>query len=366
MSVVHASEALSQALAEPSRRAILEALRYGRKSVSELVEITQLKQPNVSNHLAKMRREGIVRAERNGRNIYYVIAMPIADFILRMHEYAFNPLGNVEYPSLMEAEPPSTGAPHWVGRQGEFDVPDLPAALKTGARDELASGTVTLAEWRTGFFRCLGTGDEKRANALVGMMLARRMEIETIYGEIFQWAMTRIGEKYIQGLIGEAHEHLATEMVERMMAKVSQFYSPIGRNGRESILGCVVGNYHSLGLRMLSDALNTRGWETRFLGANVPTDSFASMVAADRTDLVVVSCAMEEHVPEAERLLRRLHALRETGPDYSFEIAVGGAYINAHPDAMSGLRIDFTSPGLTDFCRTVDLRFGKPQTRSRH
>ena len=46
----------------------MEHLRVGRKSVSELVHLTHLKQPNVSNHLAKMREQGLVRAERSGRN----------------------------------------------------------------------------------------------------------------------------------------------------------------------------------------------------------------------------------------------------------------------------------------------------------
>src|SRR5579862_7672418 len=87
----HDPDFLSLALAEPSRRALLENLRFGRKSVTELVTATNLKQPNVSNHLAKMRQQGIVRAERIGRQVYYSLAMPFADVLLRMHELAANP-----------------------------------------------------------------------------------------------------------------------------------------------------------------------------------------------------------------------------------------------------------------------------------
>ena len=83
---MHNPDVLSQALAEPSRRAILESLRFGQKSVTELVVATRLKQPNVSNHLAKMRVQNIVRAERIGRQVYYSIAMPVADLLLRLHE----------------------------------------------------------------------------------------------------------------------------------------------------------------------------------------------------------------------------------------------------------------------------------------
>ena len=81
-------DVLSQALAEPSRRALLENLRYGQKTVTQLVVATSLKQPNVSNHLAKMKQQGIVRAERIGRQVYYSLSAPFADVLMRMHEIA--------------------------------------------------------------------------------------------------------------------------------------------------------------------------------------------------------------------------------------------------------------------------------------
>src|ERR1044072_9281712 len=63
-------------LAEPSRRLILAELRGGPKTVTELVEATGLKQPNVSNHLAKMRHRGTVRATKVGRQVYYTLSSP--------------------------------------------------------------------------------------------------------------------------------------------------------------------------------------------------------------------------------------------------------------------------------------------------
>jgi DNA-binding transcriptional ArsR family regulator len=85
------TECASIALAERSRRALLENLRNGQKAVTELLCATQLKQPNVSNHRAKMRMQGIVRAERIGRQVYYPVAMPFADVLLRMYKYASSP-----------------------------------------------------------------------------------------------------------------------------------------------------------------------------------------------------------------------------------------------------------------------------------
>lgn len=61
-------------LADPSRLAILSALREGRRSVGELVELTGLGQPNVSAHLSCLVECGLVHREPEGRYAYYRLA----------------------------------------------------------------------------------------------------------------------------------------------------------------------------------------------------------------------------------------------------------------------------------------------------
>ena len=62
---------LFRGFADPSRLAILEALREGERTVSDLVETTGLTQPNVSNHLSCLRDCGLVTARQQGRFVYY-------------------------------------------------------------------------------------------------------------------------------------------------------------------------------------------------------------------------------------------------------------------------------------------------------
>lgn len=62
---------LFRGFADPSRLGILEALRRGPMTVSEIVEATGLSQPNVSNHLACLRDCGLVGSEPDGRYTRY-------------------------------------------------------------------------------------------------------------------------------------------------------------------------------------------------------------------------------------------------------------------------------------------------------
>ena len=62
---------LLRGFSDPSRLSILEVLRQGPRTVSEIVETTNLSQPNASNHLGCLRDCGLVVAEQEGRYVTY-------------------------------------------------------------------------------------------------------------------------------------------------------------------------------------------------------------------------------------------------------------------------------------------------------
>ena len=63
-----------KALAHESRLMILCILAEGEKSVSELEDILSLRQPAVSQQLARLRYDGMVDTRRDGKTIYYSLA----------------------------------------------------------------------------------------------------------------------------------------------------------------------------------------------------------------------------------------------------------------------------------------------------
>lgn len=62
---------LFRGFSDPSRLAILEALREDPMSVTEIVEATGLTQSNASNHLGCLHDCGLVSREQRGRFVYY-------------------------------------------------------------------------------------------------------------------------------------------------------------------------------------------------------------------------------------------------------------------------------------------------------
>jgi DNA-binding transcriptional ArsR family regulator len=77
----HAADFL-KALAHENRLMILCILSQGEKSVSELERQLELRQPTVSQQLARLRADGLVSARRDGKTIYYSVASPEARIIV--------------------------------------------------------------------------------------------------------------------------------------------------------------------------------------------------------------------------------------------------------------------------------------------
>ena len=73
------------AVAEPRRRAILDALASGERPVNDLVEVVGLGQPQVSKHLRVLREVGAVDVREAGRQRLYRLngaaLKPIHDWV---------------------------------------------------------------------------------------------------------------------------------------------------------------------------------------------------------------------------------------------------------------------------------------------
>lgn len=70
-SVTHSAEAAFQALADPTRRAVLDLLRQGSQPAGDIASAFPVSRPAISKHLRLLRRAHLVREHREGRHRVY-------------------------------------------------------------------------------------------------------------------------------------------------------------------------------------------------------------------------------------------------------------------------------------------------------
>ena len=78
---------LCKALSDPKRLHLVQELRTGERTVSELADKLGLKQSNTSQHLAVLRKIGVVSPRKDSNMVYYKLAHPkIAEACDLVHE----------------------------------------------------------------------------------------------------------------------------------------------------------------------------------------------------------------------------------------------------------------------------------------
>jgi DNA-binding transcriptional ArsR family regulator len=81
-------DTIFSALADPTRRAILDQLIQGKKTVGEVAEPFDYKLPTISRHIRVLEQAGLLTRERQGRLHYLTLnAVPFQQAIIYLIRY---------------------------------------------------------------------------------------------------------------------------------------------------------------------------------------------------------------------------------------------------------------------------------------
>ncbi|MEO8380394.1 MAG: cobalamin-dependent protein [Acidobacteriota bacterium] len=189
------------------------------------------------------------------------------------------------------------------------------------------------------------------ADAVIQEAVRGGASISDLYLRVFEPVQNEIGRLWQMNRISVAQEHFCTAAVQRSM---SQLYGQLftGKPGRRRVVAaCAGGELHEIGLRMVTDLLEADGWDTVYLGANVPVDSIVSTVAAAPTGLVAISATITPHLRELTSLIASLR----TNPATSHVPIIVGGYPFRLSDAISKhLGVDGWAANATDAVRLAN------------
>jgi len=94
-----------KALANENRLVILCALAEGERNVGELEDILGVRQPTLSQQLARLRADDMVTTRRESKQIYYSLANEDAELVLGLIFELFCTGGSAEMEPKSEREP---------------------------------------------------------------------------------------------------------------------------------------------------------------------------------------------------------------------------------------------------------------------
>lgn len=193
------------------------------------------------------------------------------------------------------------------------------------------------------FLEAILAGDHEQAFDIVRSAMSRGMA--HAYEAVVQPAMHRVGELWHDRQISVADEHLATGVAQSTLAALYPLFPwPVG--GPKAMVTCVQGERHELGARMVSDLLALDGWDTAFLGADVPLEAMLERVRKDRPVFVGLSATLPAHVPAMRRTIDLLRAHAS-----SVKVLIGGRAFLELPEGE--LAADAVARSGSDAVRAV-------------
>jgi methanogenic corrinoid protein MtbC1 len=188
-------------------------------------------------------------------------------------------------------------------------------------------------------------GNQSEALAVVNRCIEAGNTLVAIELHVIQPALYRIGEQWQSNRVTVAQEHLATAIAQSVMTVAFMRSSPVAPIGKQVLLACVEGNNHALGLRMVADAFHFGGWDTQYLGANMPTSAIVQQVEQCKPDLVALSVAFPQQLQTVKRLMQ---ALDERFGNARPAVIVGGLAINRFNTIANSLGADVLGADAED------------------
>jgi len=222
-------------------------------------------------------------------------------------------------------------------------LPSLPQVTPT-----FLSAERPLAELARHYLDALLESDRRQASKLIMDAVQQGTSIRDLYLHVFQRGQYEVGRLWQMNQISVGQEHLCTAATQLIMSQLYPLVFGAARRGRCVVAASVGGNLHEIGVRMVADFFEMDGWDTYYLGADVPTQSLVQAVLEHKADILALSATLLSHISSVTNVINAVRANR----DCNVRILVGGHPFNVEPDLWRDVGADGYA---ADAVRTIDL-----------
>jgi MerR family transcriptional regulator, light-induced transcriptional regulator len=235
----------------------------------------------------------------------------------------------------------------------DFDDGPNPGRRPVDAVSSAAPAS-NLSEIRAAYLAAQLRGDQREALRLALQALDAGYSASQIQEHVIEGAQREIGRLWQENLITIADEHMATAISQMALAHLYDRAPRAKGHGKKIWVACIEGELHDFPARLVADALDLAGFEVRYLGANVPTESLIRMLQRDMPDLLALSVTMAFNLSALRGAIRAIRAIH--GP--SLPIAVGGNACEFAPGAIEAMGAEVMAGDARQLIRSARQLLG--------
>lgn len=171
------------------------------------------------------------------------------------------------------------------------------------------------------YLKHLLEGKRNEASQLIHELVAKGVSVRDIYQYIFQVSQYEIGILWQCNTITVAHEHYCTAATQLIMSGLYPYIFSTKRVNKTMVACSLPGELHEMGIRMVADFFEIEGWDTYYLGTNMPDSQISAVLKEQKALLLAISATLPTNVSKVTELIRKIRSDSElTG----IKILVGG------------------------------------------
>lgn len=210
------------------------------------------------------------------------------------------------------------------------------------------------------FLNALLEGKRSYAQSIVRSMETSGLSLPDLYDRIFVPSQHELGRLWHLGKISVAQEHFVTAATQVIISTLYESFFESQESSSASgtygiinkpllVAACAKGELHELGIRMIADSFQYRGWDTVFLGANMPERDLMKEIDRQKPNFVLLSSTIPTHVAWVKRTIDDIRQM-----DSAVKVMVGGRPFISSPSLWKEVGADATAPDCRNALVTAE------------
>jgi len=202
------------------------------------------------------------------------------------------------------------------------------------------------------FVQAILLPDINQAMDISNEFIQNNEDIALFWQGVILPSLYEVGRQWANNMITVGREHLATSIVQKVMAlHYPKILNRIEFDAKRIVVACSPNELHEVGARMVSDLLELQGFNVLFLGANTPNSGIIDIIKLKSPIAIAISTTLVGNVVAVKELIEEIN--KEPGIENLKTIVGGQAYL-ADEALWKETKADFYANNISDMIEYIE------------
>lgn len=223
--------------------------------------------------------------------------------------------------------------------------------IEESKKEIFSPAKIQLSQPQIEFLEALITGKQREVYSLTDDYLSSGKTIAQFYIELIQPVMYEIGQKWENGEISAANEHLASAIIARVLSSFYTYVDVPEPDKGKIVISSAPNEYHEIGAWMTANYFEINGWDVHYLGSNTPARDVISILKTFKPLVLAVSVTMAYNI---DGVMDIINLIKDDQELQNIKIFLGGYIFCQYPDLSKLIKADYIAKSFTDALKETE------------